>query len=339
MARVYVGTYHKYNEGNLSGKWVDLSDFSTYDDFLRYCREIHKDEKDPELMIQDCEGFPDGLSCLEWLTEEDFNDVKNAIASEIEEQVRMETGTPSYEIVDYSEKALAVIGDTRSYCEQFKALGGRFNPRLSCGAGWIFSKRKEDELRQIIAQASVVPGESRKTAGKEFTATLDEWIETLDSKWDKDYQRKHSAGAVKLPEGYIVIDKPRIENKFCFHDEGPDYEFYKTLMKDENKLRNYFLSENLEDFDENLKYLRDDSEPVYAIPAGWNGLAKYVTRRYSWDFSDCVSEQRRQMTKEERSQVIALTQYVRDAFEKRLQAYLKKYGTSKLHTWTYWADA
>ena len=25
-------------------------------------------------------------------------------------------------------------------------------------------------------------------------------------------------------------------------------------------------------------------------------------------------------------------------FEKRLDAYLKKYGTSKLRTWTYWQD-
>lgn len=55
------------------------------------------------------------------------------------------------EIVDYSEKALAVVGDTRRYADTFKALGGRFNARLSCGAGWIFSKRKEAELRAALA--------------------------------------------------------------------------------------------------------------------------------------------------------------------------------------------
>lgn len=55
------------------------------------------------------------------------------------------------EIIDYSEKALAVVGDTRKFADTFKALGGRFNPRLSCGAGWIFSKRKEDELRAALA--------------------------------------------------------------------------------------------------------------------------------------------------------------------------------------------
>lgn len=30
---------------------------------------------------------------------------------------------------------------------------------------------------------------------------------------------------------------------------------------------------------------------------------------------------------------------VRKAFRKRLDTYLKRYGVSKLHTWSYWADA
>lgn len=55
------------------------------------------------------------------------------------------------QIIDYSEKALAVIGETKAVKEQLKQLGGRFNPRLSCGAGWIFSKKRETELRALIA--------------------------------------------------------------------------------------------------------------------------------------------------------------------------------------------
>ena len=57
--RVYVGTYAKYNNGDLSGEWVDLTDYSDYDDFLEYCAEIHSDEEDPEFMFQDAENFPD----------------------------------------------------------------------------------------------------------------------------------------------------------------------------------------------------------------------------------------------------------------------------------------
>ena len=56
-------------------------------------------------------------------------------------------GISGVQIIDYSDKAIAVIGDTRAIKETLKSLGGRFNGRLSCGAGWIFSKKKEQEVR------------------------------------------------------------------------------------------------------------------------------------------------------------------------------------------------
>lgn len=54
------------------------------------------------------------------------------------------------QLVAYSERAIAVIGDTKEIKDKLKELGGRFNPRLTCGAGWIFSKRKETELRALF---------------------------------------------------------------------------------------------------------------------------------------------------------------------------------------------
>lgn len=59
--KVYVGTYAKYNEGSISGEWVDLTDFSTEEDFYAHCKEIHSDEEGPELMFQDFENFPKSL--------------------------------------------------------------------------------------------------------------------------------------------------------------------------------------------------------------------------------------------------------------------------------------
>ena len=54
------------------------------------------------------------------------------------------------QIIDYSEKAIAVVGDTRAIKETLKNLGGRFNRHLSCGAGWIFSKAKEATLKKAL---------------------------------------------------------------------------------------------------------------------------------------------------------------------------------------------
>ena len=52
---IYVGTYQKYNEGSLYGKWIDLLDYSDLEEFYKDIRELHKDEDDPEFMFQDWE--------------------------------------------------------------------------------------------------------------------------------------------------------------------------------------------------------------------------------------------------------------------------------------------
>jgi hypothetical protein len=65
-----------------------------------------------------------------------------------------ETVTGNFVIVDYSEKTLAVFGDTKAIKDELKALGGRFNPKLTREdgkqAGWIFSKIKKDDLRNLL---------------------------------------------------------------------------------------------------------------------------------------------------------------------------------------------
>lgn len=55
------------------------------------------------------------------------------------------------QIIDYSEKAIAIVGDTRAIKDTLKSLGGRFNAHLTCGAGWIFSKAKEATLRNALS--------------------------------------------------------------------------------------------------------------------------------------------------------------------------------------------
>ena len=69
-------------------------------------------------------------------------------------ETEKEAVTGDYTIVDYSEKAIAIFGDTRTIKEDLKALGGRFNPKLTHDnvkkAGWIFSKSKANELRDLL---------------------------------------------------------------------------------------------------------------------------------------------------------------------------------------------
>lgn len=74
----------------------------------------------------------------------------------VEEAKEVEAVTvEGLEIVDYSGKAIAVFGDTKAIKEQLKELGGRFNPSLNYNgekrAGWIFSKKQADKVKELIA--------------------------------------------------------------------------------------------------------------------------------------------------------------------------------------------
>ena len=57
-------------------------------------------------------------------------------------------------LIEYTDKALAVFGDTKSIKDQLKQIGGRFNAYLTYNgekrAGWIFPKTKSEELKKLI---------------------------------------------------------------------------------------------------------------------------------------------------------------------------------------------
>ena len=60
----------------------------------------------------------------------------------------IETGT--IQMVQYSEKAIVITGDTFPIKDTLKILGGKFNKFLSCGAGWIFPASKAEEIKKAL---------------------------------------------------------------------------------------------------------------------------------------------------------------------------------------------
>lgn len=52
---------------------------------------------------------------------------------------------------NYSEKAVALYGNTKPLRDKLTALGGKFNMRLKGGPGWIFQKSKRPEIEQLMA--------------------------------------------------------------------------------------------------------------------------------------------------------------------------------------------
>ncbi len=61
----------------------------------------------------------------------------------------------SLEIVEYSEKAIAVFGDTKPIKDVLKGLNGLFRANLTYKgerrAGWIYSKKQEQKVREALA--------------------------------------------------------------------------------------------------------------------------------------------------------------------------------------------
>ncbi len=58
--------------GSLCGLWIDLSSFNDYDEFISFCKAIHADEEDSELMAQAYEGFPRQWYNEEFMSEDDY---------------------------------------------------------------------------------------------------------------------------------------------------------------------------------------------------------------------------------------------------------------------------
>lgn len=91
------------------------------------------------------------------------------------------TGEKVFDVVEYSDKSIAVVGDTKAIKDELKKLGGRFNGRLNVGgkkvAGWIFPKGKRAEVEKLTgevkpnslaaaeAEVNTEPSEAQKKAG------------------------------------------------------------------------------------------------------------------------------------------------------------------------------
>lgn len=149
------------------------------------------------------------------------------------------------EIVDYSEKAIAVFGNTKAIKEQLKGLGGRFNPSLNYNgekrAGWIFSKKQAEAVREL---ANTI---------QQGQPSIDDDTETAHDKEEKRDPKKALINSklkefkglryYELKNGKKIIAKIYFPNEFhplTFNIEypfgvGAEYKDLESLVKELNK--------------------------------------------------------------------------------------------------------
>jgi hypothetical protein len=147
-------------------------------------------------------------------------DVPEIAQTEAKESANFETvEVPAGEIqiIEYSEKAIAVIGETKPIKDQLKEIGGKFNFRLSCGPGWIFSKKQLAEVQKLLS-GEAVPEEAEQKKEKIYDGLRDE------------------NGAFNIPAHLQCFDHSGTELTNTFKRE-------ETTLKDEVKETINFLAE------------------------------------------------------------------------------------------------
>lgn len=95
----------------------------------------------------------------------------------------------NFEIVDYSEKAIAIFGNTKPIKEALKSLGGKFNFRLTHNGekqpGWIFSKKQKADLEKLISGEVINQDEIKEIKEVNLSKSLREKAEKTQQAADK----------------------------------------------------------------------------------------------------------------------------------------------------------
>lgn len=283
-------------------------------------------------------------------------------------------------IIDYSAKCFVITGDTKQVKDDLKKLGGKFNARLSCGPGWVFSVSQRAKVDNYLNGGGVSVSVQETTAAEKYNDKefLNDYLNEMRKAWDGDdmikYFKNTFSSAVRLSNGgLLVFEKPTIDKNFCFGygmQCGTEYDDANKMASHAATSEKYFLDQNLKEFDNKIKNLEtmknswgsscvlllhrkcyySQKAPLnvfnyFLSSCGLNyyekcnnsdmaGTTKYFENfdgiGYYYDLAEATAE--------DRANILAALKHERQKFEKRLNAYLKKYGLSKVRAWSYWAD-
>lgn len=266
---------------------------------------------------------------------EENQDVQEAIA---------EANKPCIEIIDYSERAIAVIGDTIPIKGELKELGGKFNPRLSCGAGWIFSKKILDKVQGLLvgytsASTSILSAIDEKNLIAEYIEEIKNIYPT--DRTMLDYFRKNVSVVVKLSNGmYIPFEKPKIKTDFWV-SEGSTRTMDEALRlcNDITTSEQAFIDANTREMRDRIKELEGNVR--FCLKRKYsarNGVEIPIVGYHYLRDAGFHSGEEMTLSQEDRKLIIDAEKREFGKFERRIKTYLKRYGLSKVSANTYWAD-
>lgn len=227
------------------------------------------------------------------------------------------------------------------------------------------SGKPEAVQDQPEEKAQAKSGKSAAKVDKELLRA--EYSKVWETEKMIDYCVNKTAAVAILPAGEIItIDKQAIETRFCFGESGYDFEEASAAAAHAATSESYFKRENMKSFNSYLKDLEGaktfEGRTVATIhPRAWSGQADDCRLScLNWKRLTAVLDDLggsaflselpgktiekgehsyRVLTNEEIDIIEAAVKAAAEAHEKKVDAYLKRYGMSKVHTWTYWRDA
>lgn len=184
-----------------------------------------------------------------------------------------------------------------------------------------------------------------------------EYSKAWDSARMIDFCCGEISRAAWLPNGMLFVwKKPKIETSFCFgysdsRYDTEDYDRANRMAEHAGNSEEYFKSENLKDFNAVIEAFNGNGEGYYRNRRPYVRRESYISVgdlnlcSVSWyrpweleELHDGERERLREASDAELEIIIAGYKEEREAFEKRLNAYLKRYGMSKVRSWSYWRD-
>lgn len=167
----------------------------------------------------------------------------------------------------------------------------------------------------------------------------------------RDYCCKKADIVYPVRDHIAEVDKPSIKTDFCFGygycgvSTAEDMKDADNMVRHAQTREDYFLSENLRDLDGWIESLEGSDYVAYAVNSYQHDYGIVCIHFCHWYEAE---QQKRwaeqsgstffELTPEERKQIADVYRMEKERFTKRLKTYLKRYGLSKVHSWSYLVD-
>lgn len=174
----------------------------------------------------------------------------------------------------------------------------------------------------------------------------------------KCFDARYYEYLLKFGDCFLGFEKPSIQTRFCFGygqngiSTEKDYESARSQERNMETNQQTFINANLEDLNKSIKKIEtfisqwiNKEEKCFSSRYNKIFICKnsYEHKAYltwSWDYENIRDKEMiiREATKEDLLLIIEVYKQQIENFKKRLNTYLKRYGLSKLTTWTYLVD-